>query len=213
MNMLRVDWSGLVCVVVCLNPLQTRAQPVPVRENFLLQTDRPMVYLHVDRVGEGSPEEDGKTHLRVWVTLHNNCALPIRIRTYGAPAGDASDSVGVMDTLVPRKVRYVLTPEEEKELGPKRAMPFGAWYDVGSSEVIEPGKQLHFSLPRDHFSKRWEIRIPFHFDLPPGKAPRDDNAWGGYTEMFLSYSFEDLPESIQKALGTDTAKESLNRDR
>lgn len=193
--------------------MRPQAQSAPGRTNFLLEPNRPMVYLHVDRVGTGSAEEDGKKHLRIWVTLQNNCALPIRIRTYGAPAGDASDSVGVMDILVPRKIFELLTPEQEKELGPKRQMPLGTWFDVGSTDVIKPGEQLHFSLPREHFSKRWEIHIPFSFDLPPGKGPRDDNAWGGYTEMFLSYSFEDLPESVQKTLGRDTAKQNLNQSR
>lgn len=208
----RFGRSGLVCVVGCLIGMSLQAQSAPSRINFLLEPNRPMVYLYVDRVGTGSPEEDGVTHLRVWVTLHNNCALPIRIRTYGAPAGDVSDSVGVMDILVPRKIFELLTPEQEKELGPKRPMPFGTWYDVGSTDVIKPGEQLHFSLPREHFSKRWEIHIPFSFDLPPGKGPRDDTAWGGYTEMFLSYSFEDLPESVQKTLGPDTAKQRLNQN-
>ena len=213
MNMLRFERSGLVCVLACLAATRTQAQSTLNRMNFLLEPNRPMVYLHVDRVGNGSAKEDGKRHLRVWVTLRNNCALPIRIRTYGAPAGDASDSVGVMDILVPIKRYQVLTPEQEKELGPKRPMPFDTWYDVGSSDVIEPGGQLHFSLSREHFSKRCEIHIPFSFDVPPGKGPRHDTAWGGYTEMFLSYSFEDLPEAIQKKLSRDTARESRNPDR
>ena len=209
--MLRFVRSGPVSVAVCLTAMQAQAQSALVSTSFLLVPDRPLVYLHVDRVGNGSAEEDGKTHLRVWVTLQNNCALPIRIRTYGAPAGDASDSVGVMDLVLPKDPRQLLAPEQEKELGPKRPMPSGTWYDVGSTDVLKPGEQIHFSLPREHFSKRWEIHIPFSFDLPPGKGLRDDNAWGGYTEMFLSYSFEDLPVSVQKTLGRDTAKQSLNR--
>jgi hypothetical protein len=193
--------------------MRLQAQSPPTNINFLLEPNRPMVYLHVDRVGPGSPEEDGKTHLRIWVTLHNNCALPIVIRTYGAPAGDTPDSVGVMDILEPRKVFRLLTPDQEKELGPKRPMPIGTWFDVGSRDVIKPGGQLHFSLPREHFSKRWEIHIPFWFELPPGKGPRDDSAWGGYTEFFFSYSFEDLPEAVQKTLGPDTVKQVLNQNR
>jgi hypothetical protein len=210
--MLRLGKLGLVCVAAGLGGIRLQAQSAPKSPNFLLEPNRPMVYLHVDHVGAGSPEEDGKTHLRVWVALQNNCTLPIRIRTYGAPAGDSSDSVGVMDVIVPRKIFKLLTPEQEKKLGPKRPMPFGTWYDVGSTDVIQPGERLYFSLPREHFSKRWDIHIPFSFDLPPGKGPRDDTAWGGYTEMFLSYSFEDLPESVQKTLGLDTAYPRLHQN-
>jgi len=76
-------------------------------------------------------------------------------------------------------------------------------WDIGSRDTIFPGKSLLFSLPADHFSKRWSIHISFWFDLPPGEGPRDDNAWGGQTEMFLAYSFYDLPVPAQKALNAN----------
>jgi len=91
------------------------------------------------------------------------------------------------------------TPAEDLALGPKK-MPRDTSFDVGSGYIISPGKFLLFSLPANHFSKRWSIHISFKLDLPAGRGMRDDNAWGGQTEMFLSYSFYDLPVPAQNAL-------------
>ena len=102
--------------------------------------------------------------------------------------------------IVPKKFFQLPTPEEEADLGPKEKIPPGIWFDTGSRESIAPGEFLAFSLPANHFSKRWDIQIPFSFDLRSGKGRRDNNAWGGYTRMFLIYSFSDLPSSAQQAL-------------
>jgi len=130
--------------------------------------------------------------------LHNNCLLPIWVHTNGAPLGDSADAVGVMDILVPAN----FPPTDEKGGAGSKEMPLSTWSDVGSRYTVAPGKSLLFSLPANHFSRRWNIRIPYEFDLPPGKGPRDDTAWGGQTEMFLSYSFYDLPASAQRILTT-----------
>jgi hypothetical protein len=182
------------------------AQNAINRNNFLIEPNRPMVYLRVDHVGLGAQEKDGKSHERVWLELHNNSLLPISVRTSGAPLGDSKGSTGVMVILVPADYPMGITvstdhpPVNGNEDSSPKDMPSSSWFEVGSIATITSGKSLLFSLPADHFSKRWHIHIPFEFALPPGKGPRDDAAWGGTTEMFLSYSFHDLPESVRKLL-------------
>jgi hypothetical protein len=194
----------IAAIIFCTPAPRLEAQADINRNNFLIEPNRPLVYVHVDHVGLGAPEEDGKRHERIWLELHNNCLLPIWVRTYGAPSGDSADAVGVMDILVPAD----LPPAKEKEdLGSKN-MPSSTWFDVGSRDTIATGKSLLFSLPADHFSKRWDIHIPYEFDLPPGKGPRDDVAWGGQTEMFLSYSFYDLPGTVQRLLVAAVGRDS-----
>ena len=95
------------------------------RKNFLIEPNRPLVYLHVDHVGLGTPEEDGKRHERIWLELHNNCLLPISVRTSGAPSGDRADAIGVMDILAAAE----LPPAEEKEELGSKNMPSSTWFD------------------------------------------------------------------------------------
>jgi hypothetical protein len=194
----------IAAIIFCTPAPRLEAQADINRNNFLIEPNRPLVYVHVDHVGLGAPEEDGKRRERIWLELHNNCLLPIWVRTYGAPSGDAADAVGVMDILVPAD----FPPAKEKEDPGLKNMPSSTWFDVGSRATIATGKSLLFSLPADHFSKRWEIHIPYEFDLPPGKGPRDDAVWGGQTEMFLSYSFYDLPGTVQRLLVAAVGRDS-----
>ena len=181
------------------------AQTGPSARPFLIEPNRPLAYLHLDHIGLGAPEEDGKRHERVWVELHNNCRQSITVNTSGAPTGDTADATGVMDELIRTPSFGKLAEADDKKLGPKE-MPHDTSFDVGSLTTIKPGKILLFSLPANHFSKRWEIRIRFSFDLPPGKGPRDENDWGGQVQMFLSYSFYDLPPSAQRELSLRNSK-------
>lgn len=188
-------------VVIPLLFLSTfaRAQENAAREHFLIHPDRPFAYLHLNHIGLGSPEEDGKPHERVWLELHNNCALPIKLVVNGSPAGDSADSVSVMDRLVRRFQYRVLSAEEDAALGPSN-MPRDTSFDVGSGYIVEPGAYLLFSLPASHFSRRWDIQIHFRFDLPTRDVMRDSDVWGGQTSMYLSYSLYDLPEPTQTEL-------------
>jgi hypothetical protein len=78
-------------------------------------------------------------------------------------------------------------------------MPTGYDFDVNLAESIPPGKSVLFSVPVTHLSKSWHIEIPYTFDLPPGKGPRQPIV-GGEPKMVLLYSGWDLPEDVQQQL-------------
>ena len=46
-------------------------------------------------------------------------------------------------------------------------------FHVASLITIGPGEEILFSLPVNHLNKNWHIEIPFNFELPQGKGPRD----------------------------------------
>ena len=104
----------IAAIIFCTPVPRLEAQADINRNNFLIEPNRPLVYVHVDHVGLGAPEEDGKRRERIWLELHNNCLLPISVRTYGAPSGDVADAVGVMDILVPADFPPV---EKEDQIG------------------------------------------------------------------------------------------------
>jgi hypothetical protein len=174
-------------------------------ESFLIEPNRPMAYLSVDHVGFGAAE-GGVRKERVWLRFKNNCRLPIDLHANGAPTDAPFDDMTVMYELIRPTMRGILVTEDGPHPKAKRVTPPpDTMSEVGSSVTVLSGESALFSVPSAHFSKDWEMHIPFKFRLPPGKGPRDDNAWGGEPEMFLTYTFWDLRPSVQRAL---TAKRS-----
>jgi len=137
----------------------------------------------------------------------NNCGVAIVLRTFGAPEGSPKDEVGVMHDVVKdvqfRIQEVTIEPPmlnaQSSEPPDETKMPAGYDPDVSSAETIPPGQSLLFSVPVTHLSKSWHIEIPYRFDLPPGKGPRQPTV-GGEPKMILLYSGWDLPEEVQQQL-------------
>jgi len=168
-------------------------------EAFLIEPNRPMAYLSLDHVGFGAAE-GGVRKERVWLRFKNNCRLPIELHANGAPTDAPNDDMTLMYELVRPPMRGVVVTEGRSHPKASRVTPPpDTMSEVGSSVTVLPGESALFSVPRAHFSKDWEMHIPFRFRLPLGKGPRDENM-GGEPEMFLTYTFWDLPPSLQRAL-------------
>jgi len=190
--------TWLVFSFTLLNPI-ARSQSIRP-ESFLIEPNRPMVYLTVDHVGFGA-SEGGLREQRVWLRFQNNCRLPIDLHVTGAPTDAPADKLTVMYELVRPLQRGVEVTEGKPHREPKRVTPPpDTMSEVGSVDTVLPGEGILFSVPTTHFSQEWEVHIPFRFRLPPGKGFRDENAWGGEPEMFLAYTLRDLPPSVQKEL-------------
>jgi len=125
----------------------------------------------------------------------------------GVPDGSPRDEVGIMHDVVlnppirglPLNRRAVANPDEHTQTAEVEKMPGGYMMDVGSLVTIMPGKQILFSIPINHVSKRWHIEIPFEFDLPKGKGSRDPKVSLG-PSMIIEYSMEDLPPEFRAAV-------------
>jgi hypothetical protein len=174
---------------------------------FVIDENRPYVYLRFDHVANGVRFSDDEPAQRVWLRFVNNCRVGLVLRTFGAPEGSAKDEVGVMHRVV-KDVQFrirVVEPEppalNPKDAEPRREakMPGGYDFDLALAETIPPGKSLLFSVPVTHLSKSWHIEIPYEFDLPRGKGPRQRTV-GGQPSMILRYSAWDLPEDVQQQL-------------
>jgi len=196
-----------VCASVSL-----QAQVLEPSKDFLIDPNRAFIYLKFDKMGKGATNErDSAT--RIWFHLTNNSRVPIIVSTFGLPEGDRKDEQGVMYDVVPTVVNGILVltmPEttmmpgttcKAQKPSPKTAAgepPRGTMSDVGSFQSIPPGRAILFSIPINHLGKRWHIEIPFRFDLPGGKRPRDPNI-GGQPSMVITYSVGDLPPRYQAA--------------
>jgi hypothetical protein len=174
---------------------------------FVIDENRTYVYLRFDHVGKGVKFSDDEPARRVWLRFVNNCRVGIVLRTFGAPEGSPKDEVGVMHRVV-KDVQFRIRDVEPeppalnaKDAEPRQEakMPGGYDFDLALAETVPPGKSLLFSVPVTHLSNSWHMEIPYEFDLPRGKGPRQQIV-GGRPSMILRYSAWDLPEDVQKQL-------------
>lgn len=197
------------CVLVLfLNVLGANlaAQRVDVQTSFVIDPDRPYVYLKFDHIGPGIPRNRRESKSRIWLRLTNNCRVAITVHENGTPDGSPNDEREIMYNVVPTIKPQMVTfgfKAHENNLKQKQLeeppsddleeMPQGTTSDVGSSEDIPPGESILFSVPVNHLSNRWHIEIPYSFALPPGKCCRKPDI-GGQPVMVMYYGLWDLPQ-------------------
>lgn len=198
----RVFGISLLALLLCSASLRLPAQSTTTA--FVIDPNRPYVYLKLDHIAPGIPRSEGEPSARIWLHLRNNCRVPIIVRTYGLPDGSPEEEQGVMDRIVLNSEiwgqSYGLSGITSdgtvvpKPLTKPRAdeIPHDYWFEVGSFQSIPPGKGLFFSVPVNHVEQRWHFEIPFRFELPKGERSYDPNV-GGLPEMFITYSIFDLP--------------------
>ena len=89
--------TALWISLTLLNPIARSQSILP--DSFLVEPNRPMVYLTVDHVGFGG-FEGGVRKRRVWLRFQNNCHLPIDLHVSGAPTDAPDDRLTVMYELI-----------------------------------------------------------------------------------------------------------------
>jgi hypothetical protein len=203
----------VLCVVV--TPLLSRSTKPP--NKFLVDVNRPFVYLKFDHIGPGAPRSEDEPTFRIWVRLTNNCLIPITVRANGVPDESPKDEVGVQYDVVPnpkpRGSAWLSLPssatgksegdksrDQKDEQEKEQDVPRGYIFHVASLITIDPGEEILISLPVNHLSRNWHIEIPFDFELPQGKGSRDPLN-GGEPVMAVHYSLWDLSPKAQTDLG------------
>ena len=70
------------------------------RSEFLINVNRPFVFVKFDHIGPSVPRSEDEPNLRIWLPLTNNCRVPILVRANGAPDESPKDEVGVQYEVV-----------------------------------------------------------------------------------------------------------------
>lgn len=195
--------------VLCFLDAPVLSQTTQLRRKFLVNANHPFVYVKFDHIGPGIPRDEDEPSLRIWLRLTNNCRIPILVRANGVPDESPKDEIGVQYEVVRNpEVRMAVLmdkPGSQKATGqqePEAAieeLPRGNNFHVASLVSVEPGSDILFSIPINGLSDKWHVEIPFEFELPKGKGPRDPID-GGIPAMVLNYSLWDLPPKSQAEL-------------
>jgi hypothetical protein len=140
--------------------------------SFVLDGTKRYVYLQFDHVGPRKPLHEGEPPTGLWLRIVNNCKVPISVRSYGVTTGDVG--TGVFDEIIP--VQQGLTvqaesgeiplstdenPTQKNADKPSAKMPAGYSAELSSATLVQSGKSLLFSVPRNHVSQDWFLRIKF----------------------------------------------------
>jgi len=167
--------------------------------SFVLDGSKPYVYLQFDHVGPRKPLHEGEPSTGIWLRVVNNCKVPISVRSYGVTTGDIG--TGVFDEIIPIQQGItvqaasgevpVSTDEKPAQKGanePSAKMPEGYSAELSSATRVLPGESLLFSVPRNHVSRDWFLRVKFALAVSNPSA-----GTGPFTE--LDFFNEQIPSS------------------
>lgn len=167
--------------------------------SFVLDGTKPYVYLQFDHVGPRKPVHEGEPSTGLWLRIVNNCKVPISVRSYGTTTGDIG--TGVFDEVIPAQQGLTVQadsgeiplstderPTQKTTNEPSAKMPEGYSAELSSVTRVLPGKSLLFSVPRNHVSRDWFLRVKFALAVSKPSV-----GTGPFTE--LDFFNEQIPAS------------------
>ena len=109
---------GLCLLLNMLSGAQSTKDNEQDYSKFLLDANKPYVYLEVDHVGPRKPLRNDEPTMGIWLHLKNNCRLPIVVLAIGDQSGNSA--LSLEDEVVPN------------------AEVFGAGEDARMAGVVAP---------------------------------------------------------------------------
>jgi hypothetical protein len=154
------------------------AQNAP--SDFVLDKSKPYAYLEFDHAGPRKPYQTGEGNAGLWLRVVNNCRIPIVLRSTAAPEGETG--VILEDQVVPNGDQ-----ETRDKWEALKHIPEGYYFEFAGIEEIQPGKDLLFSVPANHVSANWYMRVRFAFDFDRSAV------WSG-PFTYLEFHDSDIPK-------------------
>jgi hypothetical protein len=156
---------------------------------FALDPSKPYVYILFDHVGPRKPLRAGEDPQGLWLRIINNCKVPIGLKSYGPSSGDGV--VGILDEVLPIQqgfpVQLDLGDISSPAKRPQQKMPQGYTAELYSVTQILPGQSILFSVPRDHVSHDWFMRVKFSLNVSkPSAGPGPMSELDFFDEQILS---------------------------
>jgi hypothetical protein len=149
----------------CLCLFTLNAAQVPTKStaqgysDFLIDPNKPYVYLEVDHVGPRKPLRNGEPNIGIWLRLKNNCKLPIAILAVGAPPKNLDGAITVENEIVPNpeflgegpgedaRMTGIIAPHELEEMIDVFHFPNVTEEEVKSAEAMQRNSKALPSRP------------------------------------------------------------------
>jgi len=189
-------------LIVFVSMVVANAQDQTPR-SFVLNEARPYVYIAFDHAGKRKPIGKGEDKQGLWLKFINNCRVPVTLGTF--ETGTDDPGIGVFYDVVPLPVSGpwgVPGPLEEapSKGAPKPAEdlsepatkpPEGYYAEVGSVTTVAPGESVLFSVPSNHLSSEWYIRVRFMLAVSSDRI-------GDQPYSYADFRWEQLPDTVKK---------------
>lgn len=156
---------------------------------FLLDTNKPYVYLTFDHVGERTPVFEGESRQGVWLRFVNNCRIPVTIGSFDP--GNHDPGTGVLHEVVtiPKRGSGGIPASAETRSEDSGKAPEGYTSEVYSRMTVQPGKSVLFSVPLEHLSPNWYLRVRFSLAVSSSKV-------GDQPYSYADFRWDQLHEKV-----------------
>jgi len=174
------------------------------RQNLVIDSSKPYVYLKFDHIANRKPLYRDESHRGLWLRLVNNCKIPVIVGTFDPGTGDPGIGIygeevvpigvprGLPGGVGPSGPSAKRQPQAATALGSKP--PEGYSAEVFSTASISPGSDLLFSVPLNHVSPSWYMQITFYLDMT-GSGDESD------PYSIVCFHWQDIPEKLRANLG------------
>lgn len=167
--------------------------------SFVLNKAKPYVYIAFDHAGNRKPLGQGENEQGFWLKFVNNCRVPVTLATFEPGTGDPG--TGVLYDVVPYQASgvkgfpgpQVETPSKaarDAPSTPDTKPPEGYSAEVSSMTTVAPGESVLFSVPSNHLSPNWYIRVRFILAVSPTRI-------GDQPYSYADFRWEQLPDSVK----------------
>jgi hypothetical protein len=126
-------------------------------DSVYLNVKVPGVYMTFERLGKRVPLREGESDQGWFLTIHNNYRWSLRFTALGDIPKQNGDADLVYDVI------------EDPHGYPPSPIPSGNWFDVVSTEVLQSGRTLLFSVPKANLNEGLGIRIEFNYEWEAGR--------------------------------------------
>jgi hypothetical protein len=104
----RATPSLSVCFLLStLSPAQVAQPDEQDYSKFVINANKPYVYLEVDHVGPREPLRNDEPNIGIWLHLKNNCKLPIVVLALGERHENVKEGIALEDEVVPDPIAPV----------------------------------------------------------------------------------------------------------
>ena len=166
---------------------------------FVLNEAKPYVYIAFDHGGNRKPLGQGENKQGFWLKFVNNCRVPVTLATF--ETGTSDPGIGVLHDVVPYQasvVKGVPGPQAETQSEaerdassePAEKPPEGYSSEVSSMTTVSPGESVLFSVPSNHVSPNWYLRVRFILAVSPNRI-------GDQPYSYVDFRWEQLPNTAK----------------
>lgn len=178
--------------------------------DFVIDPLKPYVYLEFDHIGPRKPLQDGEGNTGLWLRVVNNCRIPIVF--LGSDPSRGEPGVSLMDEVVEDEpIMQIISSdqqmkdyERDQKLRKERLKhkPQGYSSETPGIITVQSGKEILFSVPIEHISDYWYMRVKFAF-----KLNRSSQGVGPFT--YLPFYKWDIPKN--ERTGNPTPSKALTQ--